>query len=818
MNLYIYQLKQAYLSLKLKPGFVFSVVTTMGITLGALLCVLTLNYLLLIEPLPYPEQDRLYIAEHKVINASKEVQTVAYSYPGLVHLYKSKAAFEQASMVYYDQNVITSHNNQPLVNITYITPEFHQILASPIAMGRMFEKSEALDTYQAVALISYDTWQQKFFGHDDILTKKIMINGMSYRIVGVLSKGFAEPVLAEIGRKTQVWLPWDFNPENTENRQNFGNIKNNFHFIGRLSENVNQYQVQQLLTPLINDYWQEGFVAKFDFFKGWSIDMQVRPMQEVILGDSESIAIMLLAGVIGLLLIASTNISNLFMSRAVEMQRQVAIQSALGANKKQLFKAIFAETSLLMIMSIILALVLAKIGFYLIQQYLGEVLPRISELSLNIITLSSAALVALLFALSFAKLSSRTFNYRILNTFIQSSGKNSNVQVSKKARHVLIVSQVSLAMALAFTNISLFNNSMATVNAPIGFTINNISTLVLNYSSSDAPSEENKNTTMAELIKKLEALPQVESIAHGNSPLDGFGVKALTRHEDNIKYMPYFKRIDQRYFTLIEQPFLSGENFTIADRRDNNNVMIINQAFAKQLKADGDVIGMQLSSIGEPDFKIIGIVNDIVIPGQTAFGSGDITATVPRSYAPIPLNTQQFMLKTKAEHSISRQQLGRVLAEVDPRYSVLNLYAASGLLKKSLFSKIATAVTTAVLASLVLLLAGIGLYGILSYIIQIRRFEIGTYMAIGAKRKDIIVMVIKDNASAFLMGIVLGMLILLGLYVGFSDKLINYLTVELVPIFIATLILIAMISFLACYLPLRKYINKPAIHSLRGAE
>ncbi|MBL4909918.1 MAG: hypothetical protein JKX78_07850 [Alteromonadaceae bacterium] len=165
----LYEVKQAYLNLKQKPLFVFSVVSTMGITLGALLCVLTLAYVMLIKPLPYPEQDRLYVAEHKIINAKKETQKVAFSYPGLVHLYQSKTVFEQAAMIYYDQNVISSHPNQPLVNTAYVTPEFHRMLASAMAIGRMFAASEALNKNNPVAMLSYSTWQQEFNGSAEIL-------------------------------------------------------------------------------------------------------------------------------------------------------------------------------------------------------------------------------------------------------------------------------------------------------------------------------------------------------------------------------------------------------------------------------------------------------------------------------------------------------------------------------------------------------------------------------------------------------------------------------------------------------------------------
>jgi len=814
----LYEVKQAYLSLKRKPLFVFSVVSTMGITLGALLCVLTLAYVMLIKPLPYPEHDRLFVAEHKIINAKKETQTVAFSYPGLVHLYKSKAVFEQSAMIYYGQDVIISHDNQPLVNTTYVTPEFHQVLASPIAVGRMFEASEALDTNNPVAMLSYNTWQQEFDGSADILKQKITLSGVSYRIIGVLAKNFAEPKLAKMGRETKVWLPWDFNPERTEVRQNFGNIKSNFKFIGQLTKGTTQSQAQQLLTPLVSEHWQKGFVAKYNFFQGWSVDMQVRSLQEVILGDRESIAIMLLAGVIGVVLIACANISNLFMSRTAEKQRQMAIQAAIGASRKRLFKGAFAETSLLMFMSIILALVVAKIGFTIMQLYLAGVLPRINELSFNLITLGSAVFLTLAFAFFFAKLSVRIINYNALNTALQSSAKGSGLQVSKKTRQVLIASQVALATVLVFANISLLKDAIKTINTPIGFVTNNISTLILSFSSTDLLSEEETKPIMAEIMKKLEALPQVESISQGSSPLDGFGIKALTKHTDNVKYIPHFKRIDQRYFTLIEQQLLQGENITIGDRRDNNNVMIINQAFAKQLKADGDVIGMQLSSIGEPDFKIIGIVKDITIPGQTAFGSDDMAATVPRSYAPNSLNEQQFMLKIKAGQSVSRQQLGKLLAEVDSRYAVLNFNAASDILTKSLFTEITTAVTTAVLASLVFLLAGIGLYGVLNYGTQLRRFELGTRMAIGSKRKHLVSLIIGDNIKAVLVGFIGSVLLFAFSYIVLREYIQPLLNWQVLPMILVTLVLIILLTLFACYWPLRQYINKPAIFTLRGIE
>jgi len=817
MSKLIRQYKQAWASLNKKPGFVLTVLLTMGITLGALLCAVTLNYLLLVEPLPYPEQDRLFVAEHELLGAEKETKAIAFTYPGLVHLYKSKLAFEHAAIVNYNQDVIISHNSQPLVNTAYVTPEMHQILASPMALGRMFESSEAIDTNNPVAMLSYSTWQQEFGGSSDILEQKITLSGVSYRVIGVLADNFVEPELNGIGIETQVWLPWDYNQTGEGQRQSFGNISGNLKFFGQLKKGISSSQAKQMLTPLVSNRWQEG-VTEIDFFKGWTINIHVRSVKEVILGKSESIAVMLLAGVIGLVLIACANISNLFMSRTAEKQRQMAIQAAIGATKKHLFKAMLAETGLLMFMSIIIALVIAKIGFHIMQQYLGAVLPRVNELSLNPVTFSCAIIIALAFALFFAKLSTRMINYQALNTTLQSSGKGSGLQVSKKTRQILIASQVALATVLVFANFSLLKDAIKTINAPIGFATENISTLILNFSSTNFPSQEESIPMMAEIMEKLEALPQVESLAQGTSPLDGFNVRALTNVANNERYTPYFKGIDHRYFNMIEQKILQGDNFTQTDRLDNTNVMIVNQAFAKQLTTDGDVLGMQIST-GRPEpFKIIGIVKDIAIPGATPTGSDSAANGVPRVYVPNRLGGQSFMLKLKPGQSVSREQLGKLISEVDSRYSVFSFNAASDILTQSLFAEITTAVTTAVLASLVFLLAGIGLYGILSYGTQLRRFELGARMAIGATRKHLISMIVTENSKAVLIGFIGSIVLFAIAYIGLSEYIQPFLTWQVVPMLIATLLLIITVTLFACYWPLRQFINKAAIFSLRGSD
>ena len=707
--------------------------------------------------------------------------------------------------------MITSLNSQPTVNNTHATPEYFQLTAAPLALGRHFDAGEAMDTHNPVAILSYRTWQQYYGGQPDILEQKVSLSGVSYRIVGVTAERFVEPQLAATGRETHIWLPWDYEPAPARLKQSFSNILGRLYFAGKLKPGITPSQAEQQLTPLVNDKWQAE-VAGQDFFSGWSVKMELMSFKARILGESDTIALMLLAGVIGLVLIACANISNLFMSRTAEQQQQLAIQAAVGATRGHLFKALLAETGLLMLLSTVLALLVAMAGFLLLQSYLNEVLPRVDELTINAITVASAVLIAALFALFFAKLSSNMINYRALNTMLQSSGKGTGIQVSRKTRQTLIASQVALATVLVFANISLFQDAMKTINTPIGFTTDNIATLSLSISTTteNRPSEEEDAPIIAEIARRLSELPAVEAISNSRSPLSGFGLWAITSVETNTHYTPLAKSADHRYFQLIEQPLLQGDYFTEADIKDGARKMIVNEHFARKLTPDGNALGMQIDTGGDNPRTITGIVKGINLP--------DSEADSARVYVPEGTDSYGFMLKLKPGQTLSREQIAAVLKEVDTRYSVFFYEQTGDMHLRGMFTQVTTAATTAVLTLLVFFLAGIGLYGILSYSTQLRRFELGTRMAIGAQRKHLVGLIVRDNGSSVLWGLAVSAVIVLLGYLGFTDVLADYLSLALVPALMLTLALILGIALFACYWPLRQFINKPAVYSLRGSE
>lgn len=807
MKRFLSNQRQTWQSLAKKPSLVITVVTTMGITLGALLCILTLAYLLLFKPLPYPEQDKLFIAEHSLINKVGQASGKAFTYPGLIHLFEKQTVFSSAALLYYGEDVLTSHPAQPTMLVNFATPQWFDLTAPVMALGRTFGASEAIDSNNPVAILTWHSWQKDFAGDPDILNQKVDFSGVSYRIVGVLGQSYVEPELLDTGLKASIWLPWDFN-QGLHRKDRWGQIDYGLMFVGKLAEGITPSQAAQTIKPLVNDIWQEK-VSGSDYFSGWSIGMSLVSFQSAILGDSKRTVYLLMAGVLGLVLIACANIANLLMSRTAEQQHSLAIRAAVGAKKSDLFKALFAESAQLMLLSIILALLVAAGGFYILQHYLVEMLPRAAELSVNGLTFTLAVVCVGLFAFVFARLSSRMIDYRALNHTLQSSGKGTGVQVSKKARQLLIASQVAVATALIFININLFKHAMEIIEAPMGFTLDNLQSLNLSYAG-PGQTPEASIAAMDQIQSTLESLPQVAAMSRSSSPLHAFGTWALTDKISSEKYTPNAKRVGADYFKMIEQPMMAGEAFTAADVRDKRLVMVINDVFAKQLAPTGSALGIKLSPGGDSQFTVVGIVKSIHVPGSQE--------TRPRIYVPQSLESTGLLIQLKANQTLSREQVVTQIKQVNSLYTVYQMETFAENRSTRLFAQTITAITTAVLALLSLFLAAIGLYGILSYSTQMRQTELGTRMAIGAKSKDLLMLIVRDNSAAVLSGVAVSIVALLTLYVGYSQGLSAYIGFGLLPLFLLTLVFIGVVALMACYLPLRPYLTKPPIVLLRGNE
>jgi len=817
MDLFIYQIKQVYLSLKLKPGFVLSVVSTMGVTLGALLCVLTLAYVMLLKPLPYPEQEKLFVVESIIKGDARAPNTSLYPYPAFVELYKTQTALNKVAMIAYENTNITSLAEQPRVNNAFVSQEYFSLLNPSLALGRVFETSEALNTHNPVAIISFSAWQNLYNQHADVLDKSLTINGVSHRIIGVSAETFIEPSLYEAGEKTQVWLPWDFNTVSERRRKAWGNFSPNMFLFGKLDSAVTAKQAELILTPQLNDRWHQELVGN-PRFKGKSLKVEMKPLMNVISGNNNTNLTLLFLAVVGLLVITVTNVSHLFVARSAEQQHQMAIKSSLGMNRKQGAMQIFTETSGLMILAIVVALATANIGFVILKTYLSELFNRVEELSISLVPLFILVITMLIITLILTKLTLNNFKFTSLNTTLQNSNKGQGVKVSSIFQQGVIMSQILVTVLIIFANMVLFKQAYQSVNQETGFDIEQIHHLVLAFNGSGRPNSAEQKATYKQIKSQLLQIPQVSSVSLGNSPLSSYRIRKFALGEDKLEFSIEQKEVDEHYFSMIKQSLLSGDNFTSSELNNNDNVVIINESLAKQLSEYGEVIGQQIKGTRDESLIVKGVVTDITLPNTEYLGRPELDNSY-LLYRPSKLNRGTgFMVKLKDDQVLPREQLVKIITQADARYSIYKYQSLNESYQELLLNKKVTLFTTGIITLVVIILAALGVFGVLDFNTRIRRFEIGTRLAIGAKGRDILQLIFTDNVNGILTGIGLSLLILLVVWGGFSETLHPYINLQMLPLFILTLAIISMISFVACYLPLRQYIHKPVIHSLKGSE
>ncbi|WP_286234233.1 ABC transporter permease [Thalassotalea sediminis] len=801
MRLFLYHLTMAFKNLTHNKSYGFAVVSTLAFTLGALICALTLAFVMLYKPLPYPDQQQLTTVEHQLINGEKNIDGHAFTYPNLMHLYKNHNTFSQVAMQYFDADILTSEPNKPFVEISFITPEWFDIFAAPMQLGRQFEASEKVDSFNPVAIISDQAWQDTFAGREDIIGYNISFGGKSFEIIGVLAPEFNELNLAAPGLKSKLFIPWDFNSVPDSERVRWGNDDGSLAFVGKLPTTISHAQASQRLTQLISDNWKNK-VAEHSFFDNWSINIVTSPLSELLIQDNEQLLLLLVLGTLGLAIIAIANIANLYLARTVQQQHTLAINAAVGAPTSGIVSMVVAEAIILLTIALAISLFIAELGFHFIRTYLDSYLPRVAELTLNLFSIGAALTILAVLILFFIALSLRFTNYRQLITSLRSSGKGTKVQISTKTRKVLITSQIAISIFLVFANSILFTDAYKVMHKPLGYETNNIHALVMALPSANQGMSEN---AMQSLIRELSALPSVAGVSQSQRP-SAFFTLAFTEQQSGRKYSERAKDIDENYFALINQPLIAGENVKNSQRKEELRGIVVNDLLANKMAPNGDVIGLKINN----STFVSGVVKSIIVPGQKA--------PEPRFYFLSNASRNALLIKTKPNQTLTRDAILSIATDISPQLNIFSYNPIEHYKDNHLFASKTTTVSTLLLIIITLLLCAIGLYGILKYNSEIRRFEIGTRIAIGAKAKDIVTLVCGENIKPLALGLMINLVIICSGFYIFNDLLNEYLSTQLIWIFLTSLIIVSTIVLIASYLPVKKYLNQPTILCLRGDE
>jgi putative ABC transport system permease protein len=802
-----FELSLAKSALLRVPGFAATVIATLSITLGALICIFSLNHLLLLKSLPYPNADKLVVVQQSY-TSQDVIYSGAQSAPGMLLWYKKQQIFDQFALVFDNKELLADHPEQPNALINFITPEYFSLLKPSMHLGRTINQNEGLDTHQAVVVLSYQSWQKWYQSDDSILGRKIMIGHVSYKVIGVSGEHFVAPANRN-NEAPDFWVPWDYQ---TLDVTHWGIMTRALNSIGTLKAEISVSQA----TSILGDMFNQQYIASEAAESGDTAGAKILSLKNVIVGDSSKIALLLLSGVVGLLLIAITNVTNLFLSRAAQKQRTMAIQAALGAKPNQLFIAMFAESLILCVIAGALGLLIAGWGFVLLGELAATQLPRISELGIDKVTLIFTASIVIVLSAIFAKLSSRVVNYNLLQSQLQSSGKGAGLQVSKRIRNFLIAMQVALATLILAGASVVIEQALETVLHPLGFNGDDVYYLRVDRPKGANYSPESlveMNLLTLSIKKELEKLPQVKQVSRSIMPVIFKGANSMSLDDRNSNSVGSFafNMVDHNYFDILELPIVEGKTFSEQkDPRYQINEIILSQSLARQLAPNGDAIGKVFQLQPAQPLKVIGIAKDYYRPGMTDDNG------YQRYYMPYAaFEDFGFDIKLTAGATLHRETILPLLLKLNPKLRIRTVISHEQQHADLIYRHKLTAGLTVVLSLLSLLLAAAGIYGVLNYSTQMRRYELGIHLALGAKTHRVKNMVLKESLFPVALGILISASLSVIIFLIVMQQVSFTINVNIVSMLSVVPIMLA-VAYVACYIPIRAAITEDPIKALRN--
>ncbi len=796
--------KTAFHSLSKAKGYVFTIVLTLGITLGALVALFNLNYQLLAAPLPYPDADRLVVLESQQFEKGKPTNISASPYPLVIETYKqTDEYFSQKAILSYTNSIERRWPGSPVLTTISTTPDFFNMLDAPMAKGRRFSAEEDLDSMMPVAIISHEAWQQYFQMDSDVIGKTLNIMEIDFKIIGVLAEHFIEPELLYRGWKTDVWLPMDYDDVVGELRKNWRVSPRRTFIVGKLEYGVSRKFAEHHINQQSAQRFKEEMQA-INENPDVELSVSLVPFAEAIKGDSSKQSLMMLAGVLVLLLISAANIINLVLARASQQQRTMAIQLALGAQKQHLFNAVLAELIWLMSGATLLSLLVAAILLKVIVVTADGLFPRLHELQINLLTVLFAALVSLILAVLFAWLVSRQIDMRRLNGLLQTSGKGVGLQISTSVRHLLIFIQIALTGVLLTASLHLFIQGAQQLTQDLGYRTHNHYQARLSIATFwSSTTLEQRRAYFEAIVEELRQDPKIEMVGlSAGSPLpyrNSFRNWVLQPGADN-KILAGDTWSNGSYLKMLEIPLVTGRYFTDAEERAGGNKLVINETFAKLIDVKQDVIGKTIYLDGDSRaYEIVGVVRDLQIP------AGQKMAIEPaRAFRSNIQDDIEVLIRVKPGQSLTAADVNRHAAKVNPEMKAFYFETTDEAISKFTNAQKTMTGLTAGLSILVLLLAAIGIYGIVNYGVQSRRFELAVRIAIGAKPSTIFAQVFKDQLIPLVTGLLAAVFVVMlfwwllqtnGVYfnlsiVGWLLPFALILTIAAIPVYWSTRVIV----------------------------
>jgi putative ABC transport system permease protein len=790
--------------LKRNPGFTFVAVLTLSLGIGANTAIFSVVNGVLLNALPYPQPEQLAMVW--LDNRRQGVRDDITSYPNFVDWRDRNKTFQGMAGVASQSFNLTGAGEPEEIRAAIVSTNFFQLVGVSPALGRGFTDGEEQPGRDRIVILSHALWQRRFGGDPGILNKTISLSDEPYVVVGIMPPGFQFP------ENTEIWGPLAPDEEVRESRFGFF-----LAVVGRLKPGVTRAQAQADMDVIANQIEKQ-----FPDMAGYGVN--VVPVLENTVGPIRRALMILFVAVLFVLLIACANVANLLLARATVRQREVAVRAALGAGRWRIVRQLLTESMLLAVLGGALGVLLAWWGLRLLVDLSPANILRLENIRLDGRVLWFTLALSLLTGLIFGLAPALQTSHLKLSETLKEGGSAVGGGAGRRAqriRGVFIVAEVALTLALLVGAGLLVRSFWRLKHVDPGFRADHVLTLRLSLPRSRYTEGAQAVSFFERLQERLAALPGVVSASATSGVMlpklansGGFTIENRPQDPNEPSLELPFDVVQPNYFQTMGVPLLRGRAFTAQDTRANPGAAIVNETFVKRFFPNEDPVGKRFTfGGGGPNARwitIVGVVRDAKRQGLDQ--PIRIESWMP--LAQMASGSMDVVLRTTGDPLALSQAAREAVWSLDRDLPIQRIQTMERILSEGVAQRRLNMLLLGLFASVALILAGVGIYGVMSCVVTQRTHEIGVRMALGAQARDVLRMAIWRVMSLTLIGVALGLAGALALTRVMQNLLFNVSATDPATFALIALLLVG-VALIASYIPARRATKVDPLLALR---
>jgi predicted permease len=775
------------------PFFTGIAILAMALGIGANTAIFSVVNTILLRPLPYPNAERLV----RIWETEAELAKAPITPADFLDWRQQSQSFEQLAAFRSQSFNVTGGQEPERIRGARVSANFFLLLGVQPALGRSFTEDEDQPGHNQLLVLSDELWRRRFGADPHIIGTTLLVNDRSYTVIGITPRGATFPT-----KQAEMWTPNAFSDAEKKTRRT--------HYIsaiGRLKPNVTLAQAQAEMTGIAGRLEQQYPTSNS------KVGVKLVSLKEEVVGNVQPVLMILLVTVICVLLIACGNVANLLLARAVTRQKEIAVRNALGASRLRIIRQMLTESILLSLAGGALGLILAFAGVYLLVELKPTNIPRLAEIHLDARALAFTLLLSLLTGLLFGTFPALHASTPDLNESLKEGARyHSPGPGQHRLRNLLVVAEVALSLVLLIGAGLLIKSFLRLRNVDLGFDQHNLLTMEIALPPSKYADSQKQVAFFQQALEGVKSMPGVQQVAAisdlpllgGNSTI--FQVEGRPVVNQGEKPLTEYRLISADYFQAMSIPLLKGRLFTERDNKAALGVVIINQTLASRFFPGQEPLGKRIGLSDPPDWReIVGVVRDVRDYGPD-------TEPNPECYVPYLQNAPDYVASTTSSmalvvHTAEPASLTSVVRHqiqtLDKDQPISNLRTMEDLLAETVAQRRFNMLLLSIFAALALLLAAVGVYGVINYSVTQRTHEFGVRMALGAEPRDVIKLVLSQGMKLTATGIILGLVAAFAITRTLSSLLYGVTATD-PAVFLLVSLLMAAIALLASYHPARK--------------